>query len=148
MEAYTKFSVLKDSLNNQNRRVEINRSQLEFEFEKERTIAQAEIDRQSTIKTASLLGGGGLLAASVLGFVLYKRRRDVLEQKKDAEFRALVADTELKALRAQMNPHFIFNALNSIGDYILKNNNETALEYLTKFAKLMRMRAVQAEARM
>ncbi|UBZ13500.1 histidine kinase [Flagellimonas marinaquae] len=139
LEAYTKFSVLKDSLNNQNRRVEINRSQLEFEFEKERTIAQAEIDRQSTIKTASLLGGGGLLAASVLGFVLYKRRRDVLEQKKDAEFRALVADTELKALRAQMNPHFIFNALNSIGDYILKNNNETALEYLTKFAKLMRM---------
>ncbi|RIV46094.1 MULTISPECIES: histidine kinase [Flagellimonas] len=139
LEAYTKFSVLKDSLNNQNRRVEINRSQLEFEFEKERTIAQAEIDRQSTIKTASLLGGGGLLAASVLGFVLYKRRRDVLEQKKDAEFRVLVADTELKALRAQMNPHFIFNALNSIGDYILKNNNETALEYLTKFAKLMRM---------
>lgn len=139
LEAYTKFSVLKDSLNNQNRRVEINRSQLEFEFEKERTIAQAEIDRQSAIKTASLLGGGGLLAASILGFVLYKRRRDVLEQKKDAEFRALVADTELKALRAQMNPHFIFNALNSIGDYILKNNNETALEYLTKFAKLMRM---------
>ncbi len=139
LEAYTKFSVLKDSLNNQNRRVEINRSLLEFEFEKERTIAQAEIDRQSTIKTASLLGGGGLLAASVFGFVLYKRRRDAVEQKKEAEFRALVADTELKALRAQMNPHFIFNALNSIGDYILKNNNETALEFLSKFAKLMRM---------
>ncbi|WP_182859075.1 histidine kinase [Flagellimonas aequoris] len=139
LEAYTKFSELKDSLNNQNRRVEINRSQLEFEFEKERAIAQAEIDRQSTIKTASLLGGGGLLAASVFGFVLYKRRRDAVEQKKEAEFRALVADTELKALRAQMNPHFIFNSLNSIGDYILKNDNETALEYLTKFAKLMRM---------
>ncbi len=139
LQAYTTFSLLKDSLNNQNRRVEINRRQLEFEFEKERAVAQAEIDRQSAIKAATLLGGSGLLAASVIGFVLYKRRRDAVEQKKEAEFRALVADTELKALRAQMNPHFIFNSLNSIGDYILKSDNETALEYLTKFAKLMRM---------
>lgn len=147
LEAYTKFSELKDSLNNQNRRVAINRSQMEFEFEKERAMAQAEIDRQSTIKTATLMGGGGLLAASVFGFVLYKRRRDAVEQKKEAEFKALVADTELKALRAQMNPHFIFNSLNSIGDYILKNDNETALEYLTKFAKLMRMVLENSETR-
>lgn len=139
LEAYKKFSVLKDSLNGQNRRVEINRKQLEFDFEKERTVTKAEIERQTTIKRATLLGGGGLLLASVFGFMLYKRRRDDLEQKREAEFRALVSDTELKALRAQMNPHFIFNSLNSIGDYILKNDTETAMEYLTKFAKLMRM---------
>lgn len=139
LEAHKKFSALKDSLNNQNRRVEINRKQLEFDFERERTVTKAEIERQTTIKRASLLGGGGLLLASIFGFVLYKRRRDALEQKKEAEFRALVSDTELKALRAQMNPHFIFNSLNSIGDYILKNDTGTAMEYLTKFAKLMRM---------
>jgi len=139
LEAYKKFSVLKDSLNGQNRRVEINRKQLEFDFERERAVTKAEIERQTTIKRATLLGGGGLLLASIFGFMLYKRRRDAVEQKKEAEFRILVSDTELKALRAQMNPHFIFNSLNSIGDYILKNDTGTAMEYLTKFAKLMRM---------
>src|SRR5690606_28415117 len=44
-----------------------------------------------------------------------------------------------KALRSQMNPHFIFNSLNSIGDYILKNDTATAQDYLARFAKLMRM---------
>lgn len=138
LEAYKKFSAFKDSLNGQNRRVEVNRKQMEFDFERERAMAQQEIGRQSTIKRASLIGGGGLLLASALAFVLYKRRRDALEQKKEAEFRALVSETELKALRAQMSPHFIFNSLNSIGDYILKNDTETALDYLGKFAKLVR----------
>lgn len=138
LQAHIRYSALKDSLNNQNRRVEINRKQMEFDFEKERTLAQTEIARQNTIKKATLLSGLGLLIVLVLGFILYKRRRDVLEQKKEAEFNALVSDTELKALRAQMNPHFIFNSLNSIGDYILKNDNKSAQDYLIKFAKLMR----------
>jgi len=138
LKAHIKYSVLKDSLNNQNRRVEINRKQMEFDFEKERAFAQAEIARQTTIKKVTLLSGLGLLIALILGFILYKRRRDTLEQKKEAEFNALVSDTELKALRSQMNPHFIFNSLNSIGDYILKNDNKSAQDYLVKFAKLMR----------
>ena len=45
----------------------------------------------------------------------------------------------MKALRAQMNPHFIFNSLNSIADYIDKNQTETASDFTAKFAKLMRM---------
>ncbi|HET8734996.1 MAG TPA: histidine kinase, partial [Pricia sp.] len=138
LEAHLKFSALKDSLNNQNRRVEINTKQMEFDFEKERALAQDEIKRQSTIKKVSILGGAGLLTVSVFGFILYKRRRDTLAQRKKAEFQALVSDTELKALRSQMNPHFIFNSLNSIGDYILKNDMVAAQDYLARFAKLMR----------
>lgn len=145
LDAYVKFSALKDSLNNQNRRVEINRRQMEFDFENERALAQAEIQRQTTIKKASLLGGLALLTVSVLGFVMYKRRRDAVAQKKEAEFKALVSETELKALRAQMNPHFIFNSLNSIGDYLLKNDTAVAHEYLTHFAKLMRMTLEHSE---
>ncbi len=45
----------------------------------------------------------------------------------------------MQALRAQMNPHFIFNCLNSINRFILKNNTETASDYLTKFSRLIRM---------
>src|SRR5437762_4352559 len=46
---------------------------------------------------------------------------------------------EMQALRAQMNPHFIFNSLNSINRFILQNNRAQASEYLTKFSKLVRM---------
>ena len=45
----------------------------------------------------------------------------------------------MQALRAQMNPHFIFNSLNSINRFILQNNSAQASEYLTKFSKLVRM---------
>jgi len=46
---------------------------------------------------------------------------------------------EMQALRAQMNPHFIFNSLNSINRFILQNNRAQASEYLIKFSKLVRM---------
>ena len=49
------------------------------------------------------------------------------------------AELEMQALRAQMNPHFIFNSLNSINRFILQNNRTQASEYLTKFSKLVRM---------
>ncbi len=45
----------------------------------------------------------------------------------------------MQALRAQMNPHFIFNSLNSINRFILQNNKEQASEYLTKFSKISKI---------
>jgi hypothetical protein len=50
-----------------------------------------------------------------------------------------ISDLESKALQAQMNPHFIFNAINSIQAFILQNKNEEAHFYLAEFAKLIRM---------
>ena len=49
------------------------------------------------------------------------------------------AEAELVALKAQMNPHFIFNTLNSINWYVLNNNPKSASQYLTKFSKIMRL---------
>lgn len=48
-------------------------------------------------------------------------------------------ELEQKALRLQMNPHFIFNSLNSIQSYILSNDTEKAINYLAKFSQLMRL---------
>ena len=45
----------------------------------------------------------------------------------------------MQALRAQMNPHFIFNSLSSINHFILKNESKIASNYLTRFSRLMRM---------
>lgn len=49
-----------------------------------------------------------------------------------------LANLKLLSLRSQMNPHFIFNCLNSINRFILINDNDTASEYLTKFSRLIR----------
>ena len=55
------------------------------------------------------------------------------------EFEQKIAETEISALRSQMNPHFIFNCLNSIKLYSLENDSKAASEYLTKFSRLIRM---------
>jgi len=60
-------------------------------------------------------------------------------RQKTAELLQQKTEVEMQALRAQMNPHFIFNSLNSINRFILQNNRAQASEYLTKFSKLVRM---------
>ncbi len=80
-----------------------------------------------------------LLVAFVLiiigHFVLWLRYRNI---QRRLEIRKRLIASEQKALRSQMNPHFIFNALNSIRRYILENDPDKADYYLTSFAILMR----------
>jgi ligand-binding sensor domain-containing protein len=70
----------------------------------------------------------------------YKKRLQVLKQRaiKSAEVSRKIAEMELKALKAQMNPHFIFNSIASIQHFIWKNNPDEADKYLSKFSKLIR----------
>ncbi|MES1215639.1 MAG: histidine kinase [Bacteroidota bacterium] len=70
-------------------------------------------------------------------YYLYHRRVDQIQQK--ANLDKLLAQTEMKALHSQMNPHFIFNCLNSIREMILNNENNQASLYLSKFARLIRI---------
>jgi len=55
------------------------------------------------------------------------------------QFRQRIAQTEMAALRSQMNPHFIFNCLNSIQYFTAQNDAEKASDYLTKFSRLIRL---------
>ncbi len=61
------------------------------------------------------------------------------KEKKLAELLQQKTVLEMDVLRAQMNPHFIFNSLNSINRFILQNNKPLASEYLTKFSRLVRL---------
>ena len=65
-------------------------------------------------------------------------RRIKNREKRKTELNKKIANIESQALRAQMNPHFIFNTLSSIQHYISNNDTDAALKYLSKFAKLMR----------
>lgn len=55
------------------------------------------------------------------------------------QYEKKLSEVEMKALKAQMNPHFLFNTLNSIKHYIIQNNPRKASDYLAKFSKLIRL---------
>ncbi len=76
------------------------------------------------------------LLAAVIVFCLFRRRLQSV--KRQAALKQKVAETEMMALRAQMNPHFIFNCISSIDNFILDNDKDNASDYLNKFAKLIR----------
>ena len=69
-------------------------------------------------------------------WIRFKRLKAREEEK--TKLITQVTETEIKALRAQTNPHFIFNALNSISLFVLKNDSDQAQFYLMRFAQLMR----------
>lgn len=86
------------------------------------------------------IAGSLLLLAAV--FFIAVKYRETSFKKKMAEKAAVdrqIAQIEMQALRAQMNPHFMFNSLNSINNFILKNDPDNASGYLTKFSRLMRL---------
>jgi len=67
--------------------------------------------------------------------IFYIKRQQKIEFDRKVE----MSKVELKALRSQMNPHFIFNSLNSIQHYIFNNKSDEAIKYLNKFARLVRV---------
>lgn len=74
----------------------------------------------------------------VTGTVLRVMRAQLKKERKKSEIEKALAYMELKALQAQMNPHFIFNAIHSVQQYMLRGDLLAANDYLTRFARLIR----------
>ncbi len=84
-----------------------------------------------------------LVLLSIVAFLFFRERIRQLKKKQQKEIEQINIENELRlaqqrALRAQMNPHFIFNVLNSIKSYIYRNDREKALVYLDDFSHLVR----------
>jgi sensor histidine kinase YesM len=77
-----------------------------------------------------------ILSASGLIVFIFRYRLKQLKTRSDMQNQ--IRELEMKALKAQMNPHFIHNALNSIQSLILNNQSTRASHYISKFAKLLR----------
>src|SRR5574337_253564 len=84
-----------------------------------------------------LLTAGAVLILSAS--IVFRIRQIKKRERIESETQVAMARNELKALRAQMNPHFVFNSLNSIQHFILTNKSADAGKYLNKFARLMRV---------
>lgn len=83
-----------------------------------------------------------LIGLSLLGYTQLLRRKNRALRRANNEIKAAMQHgqtQEMVALRAQMNPHFIFNCINSIKLYTLQNDTDRAADYLTKFARLIRL---------
>ena len=122
-------------------------------LETEKQVQEKEAQRQATLKKAFI---GGLALISLLAILLvYIFRQRLKNQKllllknneiREIDFKRQMSELEMKALRAQINPHFLFNCMNSINRMILKGETENASSYLTKFSKLLRLILENAES--
>jgi hypothetical protein len=73
--------------------------------------------------------------------VIFNWRLNIQKKKliENVKVNKLIAESQVTAIRAQMNPHFIFNSITSIQDLVLNNDTQNAYNYLSQFAKLIRL---------
>ncbi len=134
---YVDYTAIRDTIFNRDSRREISEMQTLYELDKKENeieIQNLKIDKQQAQFYYTISGIALLLILAVLLFNRYKLKqkhyRIELEKKN--------IDIEQRLLRTQMNPHFIFNSLNSINSFITDNNSDSAQSFLSKFARLMR----------
>ncbi|HYG52473.1 MAG TPA: tetratricopeptide repeat protein [Flavobacteriales bacterium] len=148
---YEVYAPKKDSLFGEKTWAEVNRLRLKYESEKSsRQLAiikaeKAEADMLAqTRKTWMIVAVSAilvLLMAFALAYIVAKNKR----RRQEIEITLQKAELEQKAIRSQMNPHFIFNSLNSIQHYILSNETQYAYDYLARFSKLIRQVLANSE---
>jgi tetratricopeptide (TPR) repeat protein len=141
----TELARTTSQLNNEKQAAEIRNTQLSL-YQSQLKIKEQEAEVQA--KKNALLRGS-LLGVTLLGLLLWlflryrnrvEREREAIEKLHEAEAHMRqLQETELRALRSQMNPHFIFNCLNAVKSLVLKNQNDAASQYITKFSRLVRM---------
>lgn len=118
---------------------------VDFELKEKEYELQLAKEREEA-KTKQMISYGitfGSLALLLFGFLQYRNRKTklTLETEKLQQEKSLIqeiSNLESKAFRAQMNPHFIFNALNSIKGLVIQQKTEKAADYISDFSKLMR----------
>jgi len=153
--ANVQYNTYKDSIDNRERKALIADMKTKYETdqiaaenalnEKRAELAEAKSQRNLSF----LIGSIVLILMLLVVFFFYSAKQKqakktaLVQQELKASQKQLALekqyrDSELKALKAQMNPHFIFNVLNSIQEFIVLNKKDLASEYLASFAELIR----------
>ncbi|MEJ7680843.1 MAG: tetratricopeptide repeat protein [Segetibacter sp.] len=153
---YRQYIVMKDSILNDQVKAKLIAYGPEQKIEllnKEKEVQKVQLQKQSLLRNIliSSIIVLLLLTTIIVRNVILKRKNEKLQlenelkeqqiasERIEAELKQQTTELEMQALRAQMNPHFIFNSLNSINRFILQNDKAKASEYLTKFSRLVRL---------
>lgn len=145
LESYQEFKMLNDSVFNESNVKKMAQLEYKYKYQQELDFAkQREIKLNSKIETAdrNLLDSereklwfaiGFLLLLMILGISVFVQR---IKNIKSINQNILI---EQKLLRSQMTPHFIFNSLSVLQGMVLNKESEKAVNYLSKFSKLLRI---------
>lgn len=146
-EAYAwheKYTILNDSLRDESNSQHYASLQAVFEYERnQRRISdltlenlkkEVEVTQERNFRNRTILVSASLLLLGLILWLLYRRK----EERKRHSLELKKLEIEQRMLRSQMNPHFIFNALNSIQSFITTNNTYEAEVFMSKFSMLVR----------
>jgi tetratricopeptide (TPR) repeat protein len=139
-----KYGAIKDTLFNQDKSKQVGRLEAKYNYDKQLTLQEADAEKTKALakeenkrqKVIILLIASIALSVLLIAVLIYRSLKSARKEKILIERQKSVM--ELKALRAQMNPHFIFNVINSIQHFILQHDSEAAEEHLSEFSKLIR----------
>jgi tetratricopeptide (TPR) repeat protein len=129
---YKNYVDARDSIINERTSMKFALAEVNYEYKQKEALLSEKNKRQIQFIIFSILGTLLLIA---LVLVIYNR----MQVKRQLTLKKEVAEYEQKALHLQMNPHFVFNCLSSISSFIVQNGTDSALKYLSKFSKLMRL---------
>jgi len=143
LEHYKKFTEAKDKIVNGENVKSLIREEINYEFERKASLQRLEDEKKQALYTEEskrhkqqmLFLGIFVLLIFGITFSIFSR----LQLKKRLTLQRDLAEYEQKALHLQMNPHFVFNCLGSISSFIVQNGTDSAIKYLSKFSKLMRL---------
>lgn len=143
---FQEYVAARDSLINENNIRQSEQVALNYEFEKKELAQKALQEKKDALAANEVrikeleISSGRLLIVSLLILIVVVIIITVLLMKQN-RYKALQNSMQLEQqlLRSQMNPHFIFNSINSIQRYILQNDQQEAYNYLAKFSKLIRL---------
>ncbi|MCE3259539.1 MAG: signal transduction histidine kinase, LytS [Bacteroidetes bacterium] len=146
----TRFVILRDSLMNLDRSHDLMMQTIGFEFnqrlsedslkhisEKQKLEHALKLKEANHRTFAIIFIGIVLITAILSAFYLYAVKKKKQEQK--MEYERKLSEARITTLLAQINPHFVFNSLNSILSFIQSSNREDAIKYLTKFSRIIRL---------
>jgi len=129
---YKNYIVARDSIINQENARKFAQAEMDFEYRKKEALLTEQSKRHQLLLVFTTVAA---LLLIILALVIYNRR----QVKRRLTLQKEVAEYEQKALHLQMNPHFVFNCLGAISSFIVQNGTDSALKYLSKFSKLMRL---------
>lgn len=135
---YKSYVGTRDVIYNEENTKKTIREQLQYDFDKKESIAKAEQDRKDALMKVKLQRKNFYIYGSLAALITLMLIISLMVRQYKLKADNLRADLEQRQLRAQMNPHFIFNCLNSIQHFVVANDVKNANKYLSGFASLMR----------